>query len=785
MKNKKLACLSLCAAMLLSGCANGSEPAAQTTPETSTASVLEPAETTPAATTAAVAALGGEDDAKPSQIADDNGLVKNIRILPYDQFINKPIEVENRDWLNLDEENWYFEEGEVPDANGYVYFDGEWKTYSATGNRFRPKARYSSGVMSAECGDEFREKVALSAEAFPYGTDSTGVFEMIPTTIHVTGVDNDHVYADEVKYGFKTVCYDDFFVVNAFVRRAKDTTLKYNGDYDYYEVIIDPTFMRGLRLPMLETDPEKMKFTVNGKEFYADTVHGYPIRVSYIDNEELFRDFQSEDFIYAKVALMDLSFTYDNNNGALFSGNIMSIEKITDDTAAIIDGDTLPVPEEQTGIAAAMQAAKDEMITENTLSLGLVDLDFDGTPEVLALDGEPRYMEGPDGTATLRVFRYNGSAMELIGETETGDYGSFWLDECTYIPTNEHGWHLMNFKEHDFLTLKDGKLDILRLNWCDDSAVVDNAGYIYKYLDEEIKLEPYEVYNPLKGVTETFYKWVSDNSLGYSVMYDNPSSVYYMLYENLDDDFRQIRRVSLDPELNLRDGTDWEANRFGHYYTPSAQFPYDLLNVFYTNSEEAEFEKFYGLSYEGAKEKPVIYLYPEEQTEVSVKVDFPYGGELTCTYPEYNDGWNVTAMPDGTLYDANGDEYYCLYWEGQSRDIMTSGEGFCIAGNDTAAFLREKLLYIGLTPREANEFIIYWLPRMQDNPYNIITLHTADYASSVPLTVSPSPDTQIRVFMTFTASDEFVDIPGQTLPHYERNGFTLVEWGGEEVNSEE
>lgn len=69
---------------------------------------------------------------------------------------------------------------------------------------------------------------------------------------------------------------------------------------------------------------------------------------------------------------------------------------------------------------------------------------------------------------------------------------------------------------------------------------------------------------------------------------------------------------------------------------------------------------------------------------------------------------------------------------------------------------------------------------MQNNPYNIITLHTDDYTRSVPLTVSPAPDTQIRVFMTYKSSDPPVDIPEQELPRYERNGFTLVEWGGSE-----
>ena len=35
-------------------------------------------------------------------------------------------------------------------------------------------------------------------------------------------------------------------------------------------------------------------------------------------------------------------------------------------------------------------------------------------------------------------------------------------------------------------------------------------------------------------------------------------------------------------------------------------------------------------------EKPVIYLYPEEVTDVTVQLD--YDGQLTCTYPAYENG---------------------------------------------------------------------------------------------------------------------------------------------------
>ena len=51
-------------------------------------------------------------------------------------------------------------------------------------------------------------------------------------------------------------------------------------------------------------------------------------------------------------------------------------------------------------------------------------------------------------------------------------------------------------------------------------------------------------------------------------------------------------------------------------------------------------------------EKPVIYLYPETETEITVQLD--YSGKLTCTYPTYDNGWTVTAAPDGKLTDERG-----------------------------------------------------------------------------------------------------------------------------------
>ena len=182
---------------------------------------------------------------------------------------------------------------------------------------------------------------------------------------------------------------------------------------------------------------------------------------------------------------------------------------------------------------------------------------------------------------------------------------------------------------------------------------------------------------------------------------------------------------------------------------------------------------------EGKAYKPVIYLYPEEETEVSVKLDL--NGRLTCTYPEYKDGWKVTAVPDGTLTDVNGQIYNYLYWEGETNTNYDLSKGFCVKGKDTAKFLEDALRRLGLNRKEANEFIVYWLPLMQDNPYNIISFQTHIYTEAAKLNISPSPDTLIRVFMTWQSTDKYVDLPEQQLSAPERNGFTVVEWGGTEI----
>ena len=180
-------------------------------------------------------------------------------------------------------------------------------------------------------------------------------------------------------------------------------------------------------------------------------------------------------------------------------------------------------------------------------------------------------------------------------------------------------------------------------------------------------------------------------------------------------------------------------------------------------------------------DKPIIYIYPEEEMEVSVKVGYP--DKLTHTYPKYQDEWKVIAKPDGSLVDIKtGRNLYALYWEGKNTEKTKVEEGFVVKGEDTISFLEEKLEILGLNEREANEFIIYWLPKLENNKYNYIRFETEEEINrNMPLYINPKPESLIRVMMEYKPLNKKIEVKEQKLETPKREGYTVVEWGGTEI----
>ena len=264
-------------------------------------------------------------------------------------------------------------------------------------------------------------------------------------------------------------------------------------------------------------------------------------------------------------------------------------------------------------------------------------------------------------------------------------------------------------------------------------------------------------------------------------VFDIKDGVYYLNIAEFQQSY--VYSVLIDPQISLKVG-DFVRVKFSCYYNRSGGG-----RVFHSENitdmkllTENEIWKLYvdiNLHSNMTVDKPVIYLYPEEDTECSVKVTLQ-NGKLTCTYPEHGEnGWqNFTATPDGTLIFPDGKQYYCLYWEGKCDLEPDFTKGACVKGSETVAFLEKALSEMGLSEREANEFIIYWLPILQENPYNLISFQTEAYTSVAELDITPTPDSLLRVYMTAKALDHYEEIEPQVFDGFERKGFTVVEWGG-------
>lgn len=180
--------------------------------------------------------------------------------------------------------------------------------------------------------------------------------------------------------------------------------------------------------------------------------------------------------------------------------------------------------------------------------------------------------------------------------------------------------------------------------------------------------------------------------------------------------------------------------------------------------------------------KPIIYLYPTNETKISVKLGNQEN--IICSYPQYKNGWNVIAKTNGDLVDLeSGRNLYSLYYEStNTMNFDIKEDGFIVKGTEVAEFLEQKLAILGLTEREAEEFIVYWLPKLQENEYNYIRFATMEEINAnMPLDFSVEPDTLIRVLMIYKGLDKRIDVQEQQLKTPERTGFVAVEWGGTEI----
>jgi len=183
--------------------------------------------------------------------------------------------------------------------------------------------------------------------------------------------------------------------------------------------------------------------------------------------------------------------------------------------------------------------------------------------------------------------------------------------------------------------------------------------------------------------------------------------------------------------------------------------------------------------------KPVIYCYSTDDDKTfSIKIE-SYG-DIVFTYPQFNDCWEVTSDSLGNI-QCNGKSYPYLFWEATYNNppqFSAVDFEYCVKQSDLVSFFDSVLTNIGFNDRERTDFITYWIPQMKGYPgISIHFLFQDDCNELARLEINPQPLNIFRVYMLWSPANEFlVSIPVK-LPKINRDGFTVVEWGGMKIES--
>lgn len=181
--------------------------------------------------------------------------------------------------------------------------------------------------------------------------------------------------------------------------------------------------------------------------------------------------------------------------------------------------------------------------------------------------------------------------------------------------------------------------------------------------------------------------------------------------------------------------------------------------------------------------KPVIYLYPE--TDLEVSVNLKPQGELTFSYPDYSKGWNGIAHPDGSI-SIDNTTYPYLFWESEQHFSKFDRElgGFLIQKANVTESLEKYLIELGFNAKEKSDFITFWGPQLSQHTHVLIQFVINEACNEfASLEITPAPKKLNRVYMIWIVPEQHhkVFIKSQKLRKFDRSGFDVLEWGGIEL----
>lgn len=174
-------------------------------------------------------------------------------------------------------------------------------------------------------------------------------------------------------------------------------------------------------------------------------------------------------------------------------------------------------------------------------------------------------------------------------------------------------------------------------------------------------------------------------------------------------------------------------------------------------------------------EKPNIYIYPDHNIDLTVKIIFPAGGSVTKSDPQYNNGWNVRVSKDGKIDSS----YDCLFYESRMPDLTQNEYGWIVKKEELKNFFSTNLAESNFKENEIYDFISYWIPRLKDyNYYAIYPQYTSTMEKMSILDFSIMPAHVFRLnYVIRGLNNKNINIKTPEIQKANRNGYNSVEWG--------
>lgn len=200
-------------------------------------------------------------------------------------------------------------------------------------------------------------------------------------------------------------------------------------------------------------------------------------------------------------------------------------------------------------------------------------------------------------------------------------------------------------------------------------------------------------------------------------------------------------------------------------------------NIFFQSCEPEVCEEEEGICDSCAMVyKPNIYIYPEKEIYLNVTLDFPKGGKVIVSIPEYGNGWDISVDENGKI----NDKYDYLFYESSQPDVWQLEKGWVISRENLHDFFVENMSEYGFAGREIQDFTDYWIPRLTASGFYAIYPQTNSIINSViELNVSQEADNVLRLFYVIqeTAEQINTNLASPKTEYFNREGFFITEWG--------